>query len=115
MTITNTGSAPDRLVGGATDIAKRFEIHQMKMDNGVMRMRPVPGGLEIMPGQTVELSPAGLHIMLVRLNKQLNQGDHFKVKLTFEKAGTVDVDFTVEGIGAKSAGSAPGMGGMQMK
>ena len=53
MTITNTGSEPDRLIGGATPVAGRFEIHEMKMDNGVMKMRPVEGGIEIKPGQTV--------------------------------------------------------------
>ena len=50
MTITNTGTAPDRLVGGSTAVAKEFEVHEMTMDNGVMKMRPVAGGLEIKPG-----------------------------------------------------------------
>ena len=36
MTITNTGSTPDRLIGGATEIASRFEVHELSMDNGVM-------------------------------------------------------------------------------
>jgi copper(I)-binding protein len=115
MKITNTGNAVDRLVSGTTDIANRFEMHQMKMDNGVMKMRPVAGGIEIMPGQTVELDPAGFHIMLVGLKKQLNQGDHFKATLTFEKAGKGDVDFTVGGIGAKTGGDGntmPAMPGM---
>ena len=71
MKITNTGTAPDRLIGGSTDVAGRFEIHEMKMDNGVMKMRPVTGGLEIKPGQTVELNPSGYHVMLVGLKQQL--------------------------------------------
>ena len=45
MTITNTGSAPDHLLGGSTAVAKSFEVHEMKMDNGIMKMRPVGGGL----------------------------------------------------------------------
>ena len=118
MTITNTGAAPDRLVGGSTDIAKSFEVHEMKMDGGVMKMRPVAGGLEIKPGQTVTLDPSGYHVMFVGLKDQLKQGGHFKATLDFAKAGKVEVDFVVEGIGAK-AGSGdhamPGMGGMQMK
>jgi copper(I)-binding protein len=121
MKITNAGTAPDRLVGGSTDISKRFEVHQMTMENGVMKMRPVTGGLEIKPGQTVTLDPNGYHVMFVNLKKQLMQGEHFKATLVFAKAGKVDVDFTVEGIGAKTGGAdaMPGMqmqdGGMKMK
>jgi len=85
-----------------------------------MKMRPVAGGLEIKPGQSVELTPSGYHVMLVGLKQQLEQGQHFKATLEFAKAGKVDVDFAVEGIGAQSpasgGGSAmPGMGGMKMK
>ena len=53
MKITNTGTAPDRLIGGSSPISGRFEIHEMSMDNGVMRMRPLKDGLEIKPGETV--------------------------------------------------------------
>ena len=101
MKITNSGAAPDRLVGGSTDAANRFEVHEMSMDNGVMKMRPVSTGLEIKPGQTVELKPGGYHVMFVGLKQQLKQGDHFNAQLMFEKAGKVDVDFAVEGIGTK--------------
>ena len=109
MKITNTGTAPDRLIGGSTDIAKSFEVHEMKMEGGVMKMRPVAGGLEIKPGETVTLDPSGYHVMFVGLKEQLKQGDHFKATLEFAKAGKVDVDFTVEGIGAKTGGDMPGM------
>lgn len=111
MKITNTGTAPDRLVGGSTDISRSFEVHEMKMDDGVMKMRLVAGGLEIKPGQTVTLDPSGYHVMFVGLKDQLKQGDHFKATLQFAQAGKVDVDFTVEGIGAKSGGDhdMPGM------
>ena len=124
MTIANTGSAPDRLVGGSSSIAKEVQVHEMTMDNGVMKMRPVTGGLEIKPGQTVTLKPGGYHIMFMKLNKQLKQGDHFKVTLDFAKAGKVDVDFTTEGIAATNAGGGSmgsmdhgggSMGGMKMK
>ena len=118
MKITNTGTAPDRLVGGSTDVSRRFEVHEMKMDGGVMKMRPVANGIEIKPGQAVELNPGGYHVMFVGLKKQLTQGDHFKATLEFAKAGKVDVDFAVAGIGAQSADgdhAMPGMGGMQMK
>jgi copper(I)-binding protein len=115
MTIINTGPAPDRLVGGTSDASKRFELHEMSMDNGVMKMRPMAKGVEIKPGQTVEFKPGGYHVMFVGLNKQLTQGQHIKATLDFEKAGKVNVDFTVEGIGAQGAGGAGDHGGMQMK
>ena len=60
MKITNTGTAPDRLIGGSTDVASSFEVHEMKMEGGVMKMRPVAGGIEIKPGQTVDARPERL-------------------------------------------------------
>ena len=113
MTITNSGSTPDRLVSGASEVSSRFEIHEMSMDKGVMRMRPMAQGLEIKPGDTVALEPGGNHIMFVGLKQPLMQGDHVKATLTFEKAGNVKVDFTVEGIGARTGGghAMPGMSG----
>jgi periplasmic copper chaperone A len=113
LKITNTGTAPDRLMGGSTDVSNRFELHEMNMDNGVMKMRSVTQGLEIKPGQTVELKPSGYHIMFVGLKQQLEQGQHVKATLTFEKAGKVNVDFVVESIGAQTGSNA--MPGMQMK
>jgi copper(I)-binding protein len=118
MKITNNGSEPDRLIGGSTDMAKSFEVHEMTMDGGVMKMRPVAGGIEIKPGETVALDPSGYHVMFVGLKDQLKQGSRFKATLDFANAGKINVDFVVEGIGAKApAGDhdMPGMGGMQMK
>lgn len=106
FTITNTGNAADRLVGGTSDISNRFEIHQMSMDKGVMKMREVTSGIEITPGQTVRFDPSGYHIMFVGLKHPLKEGDHIKATLQFEKAGNVSVDFAVESIGARSGGSA---------
>jgi len=115
LTITNTGSAADRLIGGSSDVSGRFEIHEMGMANGVMKMRPVANGLEIKPGQTVELKPGGYHLMFVGLKKPFEQGQHVKATLQFEKAGSVAVDFTVEGIGAQTGGGSAMPGGMQMQ
>ncbi|HEX5211339.1 MAG TPA: copper chaperone PCu(A)C [Pseudolabrys sp.] len=117
LTLTNNGTAPERLIGGSTAAAKGFELHEMKMEGGVMKMRPVTGGIEIKPGQTVTLDPNGYHVMLVGLKDQLKQGSRFKATLDFEKAGKVDVDFVVEGVGAKSGGEHDMKmdHGMQMK
>src|SRR6185503_11771919 len=53
LKITNTGTTPDRLTGGSVEVAKRFEIHEMKMDGGVMKMRELKDGLDIPAGATV--------------------------------------------------------------
>jgi len=107
--ITNSGSAPDRLIGGSADVASKFEVHEMRMENGVAKMRPVTGGLEIKPGETVELKPGSFHIMFVGLKKPLSAGDQFKATLVFEKAGTVNVDYDVRAMGSEGGGGMPGM------
>ncbi|HVY59760.1 MAG TPA: copper chaperone PCu(A)C [Xanthobacteraceae bacterium] len=115
MKITNSGTEPDRLIGGTSAVAQRFEVHEMKMDGGVMKMRPVSGGLEIKPGETVELGPnSSYHIMFVGLKQPLEKGQHIKGTLKFEKAGSVDVEYEVEGIGGSPKNSqAPAKPGMQ--
>jgi copper(I)-binding protein len=106
MTIKNTGSEPDRLVGGSTPVAGGFMVHEMTMDNGVMKMRPLASGLEIKPGETVELKPGSFHIMMTDLKQPVQRGKPFKATLKFEKAGDVDVDFAVEAAGATSASAS---------
>jgi copper(I)-binding protein len=116
LTITNQGSAPDRLIGGAADIAARVQVHEMTMNNGVMTMRPLDQGLLIEAGKTVELSPGGFHLMLLDLKGPLKQGEKLPVTLEFEKAGKVAVTFDVQGLGAKEpAGSDDSAGQMDVK
>ena len=103
LTIKNTGTEPDRLVSGSTPVAGKFEIHEMTMDKGVMRMRPVPAGIVIKPGETVELKPQSMHIMMMGLKQPIEKGKSFKGSLVFEKAGAVDVDFAVEAVGGTPA------------
>src|SRR5258706_16014881 len=109
MKIKNNGSTPDRLIGGSSDVASKFEVHEMKMEDGVAKMRPVKGGLEIKPGETVELKPGSFHVMFVDLKKPLSAGDHIKATLVFEKAGTVNVEYDVRAMGAEPAHDMPGM------
>ena len=113
--VTNTGTTPDRLLGGSSPVAGRFEIHEMSMENGVMKMRPVPNGLEIKPGESVELKPGAYHVMMLDLKQPLNKGDHVKATLKFEKAGPVDIEYNVVGVGEMPAAAAPGQTGGGMK
>jgi copper(I)-binding protein len=99
LRLVNTGTAPDRLVGGTVANAAKFEIHEMKVVNGVMQMRPVTQGLEIKPGETLELKPGSYHLMFVDLKAPFEQGKRVKGTLVFEKAGTVEVEYVVEAIG----------------
>jgi copper(I)-binding protein len=105
LTVTNTGSTPDRLVAASLPVASRGEVHEMSHAGGVMRMRPVEGGLAIPAGATVELKPGGYHLMFMDLKQGLKQGDRVSGTLTFEKAGTVAVEFAVRPIGAQNAGA----------
>jgi periplasmic copper chaperone A len=109
MKITNTGTTPDRLISGSADVAPTFEVHEMTMDNGVAKMRPIKGGLEIKPGETIELKPGSFHVMFVGLKKPLTAGDHIKAALVFEKAGTVNVEYDVRAMGAEPGNDMPGM------
>jgi len=99
LRITNTGKEPDRLTGGSAPVASRIEVHQMSMVDNVMRMKPVDGGLEIKPGETVELKPGGYHLMFMDLKEPLKDGETVNGTLVFEKAGSVAVDFAVRGMG----------------
>ena len=112
LKITNNGTTPDRLLGGSSDAAKSFELHVMSMENGVMKMRPVEGGIEIKPGETVEFKPESYHVMFVGLKEPLVQGHRVKATLDFEKAGKVAVEFVVESIGARQGNDDHAMPGM---
>ena len=100
LVITNKGTTPDRLVAAQSNASQKVEIHEMKMDGSVMRMRELAGGLEIPPGGSVMLKPGGYHIMFMELKAPLAKGSKVPVTLVFEKAGKVDVDFAVQEMGS---------------
>lgn len=115
LTIQNKGTAADRLVGVSADIAGKSEIHEMAMDNGVMKMRALDKGLTIESGKTVKLAPGGNHLMLQELKGPFKQGDKVPVTLQFEKAGKVAVSLDVQGVGAQAPGEAGHSGHGDMK
>jgi cytochrome oxidase Cu insertion factor (SCO1/SenC/PrrC family)/copper(I)-binding protein len=91
----------DRLIGLASPVARKAELHTHVEENGVMQMREVEGGLAVPADQRVELKAGGLlHVMLIDLKKPLKVGNRFPLTLTFEKAGTRDVTVQVERLGA---------------
>jgi periplasmic copper chaperone A len=80
----------------------------MTMSDGVMKMRKLENGLEIKPGQSVELKPGGHHLMFIGLSEGLKQGQTIKGSLQFENAGSVDIEYRVAPIGAKDGGESGG-------
>ncbi len=103
VTITNTGTTPDRLIGGSFDLAGRFEIHEMSVSGGMMKMRHLPKGLDIGAGKTIELKPGSFHLMFFGLKGSPQAGHPVKGTLVFDKAGKIDIEFAVAPLGAKSA------------
>ncbi len=78
-----TGKSNARLVDAASPVARTVEVHNMKMENGVMKMFPVEA-VDLPAGKPVKLAPGGYHVMLMGLRKPLNAGDKVPLKLTFE-------------------------------
>lgn len=113
LTIVNKGTTADKLVGGTIDVAAGVEIHQMTMEDGVMKMRQLDG-LDIPAGGSVTFSPNGLHLMFIGLKHGLKKGQHADGTLVFEKGGSVKVSYEIEGIGAKAPSDGQSMPGMNM-
>lgn len=81
LEITNQGPADRQLIAVSVDFAKAAEIHKMEMTGGVMKMRPMAGGLALPAGETVRLVPGGLHIMLTGLLSPLPAGQTRQIRL----------------------------------
>lgn len=100
VTITNKGHEADRLVSATSPAAGEVQIHEMKMEGDVMKMRALPEGIEIAAGQSVALSPGGMHLMFMELKGAFKEGSEVPVTLTFEKAGPVEITLPVVAAGA---------------
>ena len=100
LTIRNRGAVADKLTGGSADFASAVEVHEMSMNGGVMTMRQLAGGLEIPAKGAVSLTPSGYHLMFQGLRRQLTKGETVKATLTFEHAGSLQIEFPVGDVGA---------------
>ena len=87
VSIMNHGKMADRLLDVTSNLARKTELHQMEMDNGVMKMRPVEGGIDLPAGKTIHLAPGGYHVMLIGLNAPLTADSIFEITLVFQNAG----------------------------
>lgn len=109
LVISNKGSTPDRLISATSDIAAKAEVHEMSVDaNGVMTMRPLTDGLEIPAGGKVALEPGSYHMMFMGLKRGPQKGETFAGTLTFQNAGTIAIEYSVDAMGGGSNHDAHG-------
>ncbi len=94
--LTNKLDEPIILIGAKAEFAKIIEIHEMKMENGIAKMRHINKGLTLEKSKTVELKPMGLHLMFMGINKTLKKGEMMEVELIFENQPSVMVKFKVD-------------------
>lgn len=99
FTVTNTGSEPDRLIAAASPAAGKIEIHSIKVIGSGIRMRPMEKGLGLPADTAITLKPRGYHLLFQELTRPLGKGDRVPVTLTFEKAGTRQIELVVEAPG----------------
>ena len=95
FTFTNKAATPDRLVAATSPDAERIEIHGIKVVGPELKMRERAGGLAISSATTLTLKPRGYHLLLTGLKKPLQEGGSIAITLTFEGAGTLDIDCVV--------------------
>lgn len=103
FSLINTGSADDRLVSATSPVSGDVQLHEMKVENNVARMRDLPDGIPLPAGQTVVLEPSGTHIMLTRLAGPLIEGETVPVTLTFEHAGDITLALPIAHFAARVA------------
>ncbi|GAA0647390.1 copper chaperone PCu(A)C [Brevundimonas lenta] len=89
--MTLTASGDDRLVSIASPVAGRIEIHESKIEGGMMMMTEMANGVPLPAGQAVELKPGGNHIMLLAVADPLTVGETVPLTLTFASAAPVEV------------------------
>jgi copper(I)-binding protein len=107
MVIRNAGVAGDRLASVSSPAAAKVEMHVHVNDNGVMKMREVRG-YDVPAKGSFELKPGGAHLMFVDIKRPFKEGDRLPVKLKFDKAGEIGVEFQVGALGQGAAPAAHG-------
>lgn len=101
MEISNNGDSADHLVSISSEVAPRIEIHEMRMDDNIMKMRALENGIEIPAHSSVTFKPGSYHVMFFNPHAPFKEGDSFPAELHFQKAGNVKVTFDVKSMGEK--------------
>jgi copper(I)-binding protein len=100
FTLLNHGPASDTLLSAASPVAAAAQMHLSSTAQGTARMRPA-GELLIPVGGQLDITPAGLHVMLTGLSRPLMPGESVSLTLTFRRAGTVTLTMPVRGAGGE--------------
>ena len=102
-----TSETDTKLVDADSPVAKYVEVHEMAMEDNVMKMRQIQG-LELPAGQTVELKPGGYHIMLIDLHGQVKEGEQVPLTLIFEgtdgQRSSIDIQAPVRPLASPANG-----------
>ncbi|MBF0251592.1 MAG: copper chaperone PCu(A)C [Alphaproteobacteria bacterium] len=109
MMIHNSAAEDDTLVAATADVSKKVELHTHTMDNGVMKMREVEGGIPVPAHGMQALKPGSYHVMFMGLNAPLQEGSTFPVTLTFKSGQELTVDVQVKGVAHMPAGGMMNM------
>ena len=95
LTITNSGTADDRLVDVLAPEPIKASVHATENSGGISRMREMASGVAVPVGSTVELKPGGTHVMITGLQAPLPRGETLKLRLRFAKSGEKLIDVRV--------------------
>jgi copper(I)-binding protein len=98
--IRNTGKEADRLLSATSPAARQVEMHISEHAGEVARMRQLRA-FEVPARERLTLEPNGAHLMLVDLVQPLKKGERFPMKLRFERAGEIDIEFEVQEMGSR--------------
>lgn len=101
--VTLTASRADRLTAISSSFARDIQVHETKIEDGLMQMAELTGGLPLPAGETVRLEPGGTHIMVFGATTPLVEGAGIALTLTFEHAGSQAVAFRIGQAGAAGA------------
>lgn len=99
LTLTNKAKEADRLIAAASPVAGKIEIRGIRILGPTMTMRPFEKGLGLPPDTPITMKPRGYHLFFEELKAPLAKGQRVPVTLTFEKAGTRQVELVVESEG----------------
>ncbi len=98
LIIRNHGSVEDTLIGASATFAGKTEVHEMKMEGKIMKMRRLEEGLLIPAGGEVRLESGSYHLMFMRLQQALKPGESYQGTLEFANAGEVEISFEIMAI-----------------
>jgi len=106
FTMNNNNDHEHTLLSVKSDVAKRVELHQHIMADGMMKMRLVKGGIMIPAGHSVALQPGGFHVMLIGLHAPLKEGSTFPLTLIFDNGRETTVAVKILPPSAMNSGMA---------